>query len=834
MKSLSDYTTALRETATNLNLHGESVEMLVQMLANALYISEVEHIAYSQEASLERASLENSKIQHCVDQMYSVYRGANPRVIMNFKATKLFQFNPHDEIIKSNNFKVYYLGYYDSSTGELIYSSSQVYPDSTATIVGLLASDIYTSEWTISDNLYYKDHTESDLSGDLYMTDTTNEVTVDVTRQFYEHLRKNNFFDLTLPGYGCRIYYPETYRGQSRENLVNTSLSLSIYKYFSLSDAVESELKSLKLTGAVLQSFDDEVLSNLNAKEDYSGLIYINETSRDGIETIHYKANKSRFSGSYLATNSDLSYLLQEYYPSKIRTSGVTSRFIAPESSTIETLNDSYSRSLSDIGVLVSYEKLKSKLSGWTKKDLGYLPGGTLKLSYKSTEGSDIKPESIVYYNLVCSASIIPATVSDTGTTIDIDSLDVKVLKTQDGATELLTDSDSISKEGLIIRYKYTTTEIGTLNHTTIIPIPEIDASKNSTVDLEITLYKGEEIVDSEIIPVIFSSDTKNYYALNLGDDLVHIQTDSSGNFTTYTTNAVFYHSGEKITDSSCTYSVIPGSSASLTIDSNSGKISITGMDKDKTSAKVLVSAEYNGMVFTRILEIKKYTPKKTDTSIKLSVVNENFKPILTLEATSEEQYTTLEVPENTQKTLVLMTDQGKIEVNSEFDYSYTVLNNIVEESEKLIPELKLYYIPYASSNLLSETEKTKFITTNKSYYISQKIEIVEGKEYIAKFNVNLELYSNSISEDAVLEILEKYAYKFNQDLGNGNNHTSLYDEIKSLITKLSEVKYVTSMNVVYTDLDGKEIAYEELKDDLDISYFDVECNVLSIVSTNN
>ena len=57
MKSLSDYTKILRDTATNLNLHGESVEMLVQMLANALYISEVEHITYSQEASLERASL---------------------------------------------------------------------------------------------------------------------------------------------------------------------------------------------------------------------------------------------------------------------------------------------------------------------------------------------------------------------------------------------------------------------------------------------------------------------------------------------------------------------------------------------------------------------------------------------------------------------------------------------------------------------------------------------------------------------------------------------------------------------------------------------------------
>ena len=112
MKSLSDYTKILRDTATNLNLHGESVEMLVQMLANALYISEVEHITYSQEASLERASLENSKIQHCVDNMYSVFRGTCPRVMMKIKPSKYITLNPYDLMVTSNNFNIYYLGYY--------------------------------------------------------------------------------------------------------------------------------------------------------------------------------------------------------------------------------------------------------------------------------------------------------------------------------------------------------------------------------------------------------------------------------------------------------------------------------------------------------------------------------------------------------------------------------------------------------------------------------------------------------------------------------------------------------------------------------------------------
>ena len=112
MKSLQEYLEIYRSIARNLNLRGDSVEMLSQMLANATFISEVEHIAYSQEASLERATLMNSKIQHCMNEMYSVFRGSCPRVILRFKANVAFEWNVFDEISSSNSFSVYYLGYY--------------------------------------------------------------------------------------------------------------------------------------------------------------------------------------------------------------------------------------------------------------------------------------------------------------------------------------------------------------------------------------------------------------------------------------------------------------------------------------------------------------------------------------------------------------------------------------------------------------------------------------------------------------------------------------------------------------------------------------------------
>lgn len=112
MKSLQDYIDRYRKVVQNLGYSGESTEVLIQLLANASYISEVENITYMAEASLDKASLINSKIQHCVDTMYSVFRGSCPRVMMKIKPTKYLTFNPYDLIVTSNNFSIYYLGYY--------------------------------------------------------------------------------------------------------------------------------------------------------------------------------------------------------------------------------------------------------------------------------------------------------------------------------------------------------------------------------------------------------------------------------------------------------------------------------------------------------------------------------------------------------------------------------------------------------------------------------------------------------------------------------------------------------------------------------------------------
>lgn len=112
MKSLQDYIDRYSDVANNLGYSGDSVDILIQLLAHASYISEVENISYVQEASLDKAILINSKIQHCVDNMYSVFRGTCPRVMMKIKPSKYITLNPYDLMVTSNNFNIYYLGYY--------------------------------------------------------------------------------------------------------------------------------------------------------------------------------------------------------------------------------------------------------------------------------------------------------------------------------------------------------------------------------------------------------------------------------------------------------------------------------------------------------------------------------------------------------------------------------------------------------------------------------------------------------------------------------------------------------------------------------------------------
>lgn len=332
MKSLQDYINTYRKIAEGLEIKGDSTELLIQLLANASYISEVENIAYSQEASLERATTMNSKIQHCINNMYSVYRGQCPRLILNIKPTKIINWTQYDAIISSNNFKVYYLGYYKE--GSFRNDTLSYYPigedseEKTFKILCLLAKETFTASKKIQDtNRYYIDNLENNLSNDIQVTIDNN--IKKVTRLFSEHILGDTdgnsmLFDLTLPSFGSRIYFNDLNNANiSKEQNQNSIINVLYFKRSKLIDYNESELKNISLKGIEIVGFEEDWLKENKYTEFMPGKILIPEVESDDMLTVHYKANQIRHLGSIFKSNNDLGNLLKQRYPWKVKDTSV-------------------------------------------------------------------------------------------------------------------------------------------------------------------------------------------------------------------------------------------------------------------------------------------------------------------------------------------------------------------------------------------------------------------------------------------------------------------------------------------------------------------------------
>lgn len=341
MKTVQDYYSILKGIETRLGITGSSTEILAQVLSQALYFSEVENMAYSQESSLERASNDNSKIQLCVDRMYSVFRGSCPRVILKFKANKLFTWSKWDVVASFNSFGLFYESYWDEQKEEFIDSEVTIVPDEEKTyIIKCILSSSY-SQASVSLNVLNTTFAEfpwENLSNDLLAYVDGEERKV--TRSFATHAAapQKYLFDLTIPGYGLRLYGPDIYQPNSR-------VALAVHKMCFLSDFTDSELVSIRLKGADLVEFDDKkdstLIGSLYFEKSAKGIIFLDAVSHDQLSTIHYKANRERFSSGVYRSNSDLAYLLSEAYPSQVK--AATYKFTGLHSTVEEDTKITYS-----------------------------------------------------------------------------------------------------------------------------------------------------------------------------------------------------------------------------------------------------------------------------------------------------------------------------------------------------------------------------------------------------------------------------------------------------------------------------------------------------------
>ena len=126
--------------------------------------------------------------------------------------------------------------------------------------------------------------------------------------------------------------------------------------------------------------------------------------------------------------------------------------------------------------------------------------------------------------------------------------------------------------------------------------------------------------------------------------------------------------------------------------------------------------------------------------------------------------------------------------------------------------KITIYYVPFSNSTILTEAEKESFIENRRAYYVTDNIEILRGSQYTAVFNIDVEIYQNASIESEVADILDDYSNKF------GINFSNLLEEIRSLISKISNVKKISSLEVTYVSEDGATITDSEAISDIENS----------------
>lgn len=338
MKSLQEYRTIYRNIAQNLGYRGDVVELLVHLLANATYIEEVENISFALESSLEKAHLDNSKIQHCMDLMYSIYRGSCPRVYMKIKAGKIKTLEPYSEIATSSNFNVYFLAGIRLEDGKEIkidfnQESLQLSPEKTYIICGFISKSPVKQVSTINyTNRYYIDLEGSNLSHDMFVQINKHGAGTyykyKTTTDFKEYLLESSngekyVFDLTTSDYGSRLYFKDSSDIEPSDEIITT-----YFPYIRVSNLLHTELQKISTSLGELCEFSGELESiggeDINGEYEVlgKGLIVIKESDRESLSNIHYEANKSRYQNSIVRSNEDMGYLLQRKFSDIVKEAG--------------------------------------------------------------------------------------------------------------------------------------------------------------------------------------------------------------------------------------------------------------------------------------------------------------------------------------------------------------------------------------------------------------------------------------------------------------------------------------------------------------------------------
>lgn len=343
----------LQSIAKDYGYQGEALNIIVDLLTYAIFHEQFDFLNTSRELSLDQATLMNSKIQRCIDVLYAVYRGRNPRIWVNVQFDGPVHRNKFDQLFDSNTFKIYAANQIDG------------WPDGkTHLIECIIAKRKLEVDNTINQlSKYYLDFKEDGKDGNLY-NNISEDIQVSVvskgpnqstlidkkvyptTRLLSDHTRydgdEEQFLAITLPDFGLRLF---------RKNYfpVSSIIKIEAFNYISLDDINIQEIDKLAFEGMTLvpakfHESNDTITDNdkkaesdeqyLNIVDDATyevplieynsssmleyGYTIFDRTERDNIRTLLYNANLASRVNSEIKSNSDVNYLFTEVFRDRV------------------------------------------------------------------------------------------------------------------------------------------------------------------------------------------------------------------------------------------------------------------------------------------------------------------------------------------------------------------------------------------------------------------------------------------------------------------------------------------------------------------------------------
>jgi len=358
-KSLNSIKSSLAKIASNHNLTGKSVNLQIDLLAYLIYNHQAETMSAMMEVGLNSSKLINSKIERCLDVMYSVYRGKNPRVIIPVTPITAVNYAPYSLIHLSNKFYVYNQ---DTLNFNLPYPDLKIDGKGWFFVRGIISDQLIVEKelnfGELQSITYYIDlevdnHYASNLSEDLWIgyhdpASTVDKsspdyyMTVNWSRSFIDHLNaKDNEIDddgslilnevlfvTTIQDYGIRIYR----RGGFKPN---EEWSIKVIPY-SDTEFTEAQLNDMSVASCYTLKDEDidsteffsnpDVLNFITQNYDintsdcdiYEVALKTKLLPRDTDKSLLYKANEESRVGSYVRSNYDVVHLFDEYFRDEV------------------------------------------------------------------------------------------------------------------------------------------------------------------------------------------------------------------------------------------------------------------------------------------------------------------------------------------------------------------------------------------------------------------------------------------------------------------------------------------------------------------------------------